>query len=99
MKNDVPAVGFSIGFERIITILEEQGFTFPEQKDKVALLYDDEKDSLIDVMKKADELRKEGKIVSMILKHKKLGKQINRLQEQGFNSFGIFGDDFELKEL
>ncbi len=35
----VPAVGFSIGFERICGILAEQGFAIPAQKPKMALLY------------------------------------------------------------
>ena len=36
--NDVPACGFSIGFERIILIMLENGFTIPGQPKKVAYL-------------------------------------------------------------
>lgn len=36
--NDVPACGFSIGFERIILLLMESGFTVPMQRPKVAYL-------------------------------------------------------------
>ena len=32
--NDVPACGFSIGFERIILLLMESGFTVPMQRPK-----------------------------------------------------------------
>ena len=35
---DVPACGFSIGFERIILLLMESGFTVPMQRPKVAYL-------------------------------------------------------------
>ena len=35
----VPAVGFSIGFERICAILLDQGFTVPAEKKRLALLY------------------------------------------------------------
>ena len=35
---DVPACGFSIGFERIILLLMESGFTVPTQRPKVAYL-------------------------------------------------------------
>ena len=36
--NNVPACGFSIGFERIILLLMEQGFQIPEQPKKIAYL-------------------------------------------------------------
>ena len=36
--NDVPACGFSIGFERIILLLMESGFKVPTQPEKVAYL-------------------------------------------------------------
>ena len=35
----VPAVGFSIGFERVCGILLEQGYQIPGAKPKMALLY------------------------------------------------------------
>ncbi len=35
----VPAVGFSIGFERVCGILLEQGYQIPGAKQKIALLY------------------------------------------------------------
>ena len=36
--HDVPACGFSIGFERIVLLLMEQGFKIPEEYNKVAYL-------------------------------------------------------------
>ena len=36
--HDVPACGFSIGFERIVLLLMEQGFKIPEDYDKVVYL-------------------------------------------------------------
>ena len=36
--NDVPACGFSIGFERIILLLMENGFKVPSQPARVAYL-------------------------------------------------------------
>ena len=35
---NVPAVGFSIGFERIFQILEEQGFTIPGRRKRIAVI-------------------------------------------------------------
>ena len=36
--NDVPACGFSIGFERIIMLLMEKGFQVPQKPKKVVYL-------------------------------------------------------------
>ena len=38
LNEDIPAVGFSIGFERIFGILIEQGYTIPGQKKRIAVL-------------------------------------------------------------
>lgn len=99
MKNDVPAVGFSIGFERIITILQEKGFKVPNKDNQVAFLFDTEKDDLADVLQKANTLRNQGKNVSMIPKQKNVGKQINRLEIQGFDYFCIYKDEIEVKNF
>ena len=55
LNEDIPAVGFSIGFERIFAILTEGGIKLPGGKKKVAVLYNE--DSFRDAVKKADELR------------------------------------------
>ncbi|MDO8446337.1 MAG: histidine--tRNA ligase [Deltaproteobacteria bacterium] len=97
---DIPACGFSIGFERVISILEEQNFQIPKTEKKIALLYD--KNSSIDLLlSKAEELRGEGNIVSIEIKGKHVGKQLDRLAEQGFNSYAIFteGQPVEIKPL
>ena len=39
LGQQVPAVGFSIGFERVCGILLEQGYQIPGAKQKIALLY------------------------------------------------------------
>ena len=51
--NDVPACGFSIGFERIILLLMESGFKIPESPKKVAYLVEKKypAEKLVDVMK------------------------------------------------
>ena len=78
----VPAVGFSIGFERIFAILKDKGaFVIPGGKQKVAVLYD--RDDFVDAYKKADELRSEYD-VTVLEKAKKVGKQLARLEERGF---------------
>lgn len=77
----VPAVGFSIGFERICAILLEQGFTVPEEKPRLALLYGAGAD-FADVLQKAEALRGEY-AVTVLAAAKKTGKQLDRLRQNG----------------
>ena len=61
----VPACGFSIGFERIISILMDQGFQVPGAGEKVAYLLDKRlsADQISAVMRKAEEERAKGAVV------------------------------------
>ena len=90
---DVPAVGFSIGFERICEIIlssPEMGFDRDEKQ--AVLLYEPE-DDFLEVMKKGNELRDEGFDVNLTLKARKLGKQLSSLEEEGYNVCVIFGEE------
>ena len=78
----VPAVGFSIGFERICSILLDQNFAVPDTKQTLALLYDKDADFAA-VLAKADTLRRDY-AVTVLAQNKKLGKQFAALQQQGF---------------
>lgn len=86
----VPAVGFSIGFERICNILLEQGFKIPDEKDRLAFLYGDEV-SFPEVMKFAEKLREDYQ-VSIIKKAKKAGPQFAMLEAQGYTKFAQVKD-------
>lgn len=91
----VPAVGFSIGFERICGILLEQGYKVPAA-DKLALLYRDDAD-FAEVLKKAARLR-ETYSVTVLPQQKKLGKQLGALENAGFYAAAFF-DNEEIKLL
>lgn len=82
---DIPAVGFSIGFERIFEILKEEGNTFFNPR-QLALIYNDT-DSITEVLKKADAYRMEYDAVSLFKREKKFGKQLERLKKFGFQFF------------
>ena len=74
---DVPACGFSIGFERIVLLLMESGFTVPMQRPKVAYLIEKgyPADKLVDVIAKAQEERQAGKQVLVVRMNKnKIGR-------------------------
>ena len=98
---DIPACGFSIGFERVISILEDEQFKIPKTEKKIALLYPDNIGSMDILLSNADKLRNEGNIVSIEVKSKNVGKQLDRLAEQGFNSFAVLteGQPIEIKPL
>ena len=90
----VPAVGFSIGFERIFGILSAAGFEIPGSKPRIAL-YCSESD-LLGAAKKAEELR-EKYIVSLLGRPKKLGKALSRMEERGYAGYLVYGEGDEIK--
>ena len=81
-----PAVGFSIGFERIILLLMERGFTVPGAQEKTAFLVEKNmpKEKLAEIFKEAVALRAEGRTVdvSVMKKNKKFQKQ--QLTDEGY---------------
>lgn len=91
---EVPAVGFSIGFERIFGILMDEKYKIPGQKKKIAVFYSS--DEYADALIYAEELRREY-MVSVMERPKKLGKQLNRLEEQGFDGYAVYGQEGNVK--
>lgn len=90
--HDVPACGFSIGFERIVLLLLEQGFQIPEDYDKVVYLIEKgvKGEKLCEVIAQAQEERKSGMqvLVTRMNKNKKFQKE--QLQAQGYENFKEF---------
>ena len=90
--SDTPACGFSIGFERIITILMDSGFKIPDESKKIAFLYEKNIDTsvLTSILKEASALRADGNIVlvSKMNKNKKFQKE--GLEKQGYVEFKEF---------
>jgi len=87
---DVPAVGFSIGFERIISILSERGAGLKDERDKIAVIYDADRDDMEAVVKIAKAKRDEGVIISLLPRKKDMKKQLDALLSQGFSSFATY---------
>lgn len=90
--HDVPACGFSIGFERIILLLMESGFHVPGNSDKVAILVEKNlpSDKLQAAYKEAAELRAQGKTVLFERMNKNKKFQKEKLTEQGYNDYREF---------
>ncbi|MBT9176960.1 MAG: Histidine--tRNA ligase [Firmicutes bacterium] len=83
----VPAVGFSIGFERIVLLLEQQGFTPPVSIPSVALLYNRGECTAHSVITAAEALRQQGYAVRTLPERAKLGKQLSQLEAEGFAGY------------
>ena len=90
---NVPAVGFSIGFERIFAILEQQNYQIPSRRRRVAVICNEEES--VPAMQLAASLRKNGDEAGLYLRPK--GKLLNRLEEQGFDGYLVYGEGEEPK--
>ncbi len=90
--NDVPACGFSIGFERIILLLMENGFQVPGQLEKIAYLIEKNYpgDKLVQVIAQAQEQRKAGKQVLVARMNKNRKFQKEKLTAEGYGEFKEF---------
>ena len=89
---DVPACGFSIGFERIVLLLMEQDFKIPGVGEKVAFLVEKDmpKARYCEVLEEAMKARAEGKqvLVTKMNKNKKFQKE--QLSAEGYETFKEF---------
>ncbi|MFI7674624.1 histidine--tRNA ligase [Actinophytocola sp. NPDC049390] len=81
LGTDVPACGFSIGFERIVDLLASA-----PARETVAVLYESGT-PIPRVLSVARELRAGGRAVSPVRRSGKFGAQLTRLEEWGFTSF------------
>lgn len=92
---DVPACGFSIGFERIILLLMENGFTVPMQRPKIAFLVEKNypADKLAEVIAKAQEERVAGRQVLVVRMNKNKKFQKDKLAAEGYKDIVEFFND------
>lgn len=89
---DVPACGFSIGFERIVLLLLESGFQVPTHPRQVAYLVEKgvSGEALCQVITKAQEARRDGTqvLVARMNNNKKFQKE--QLRQEGYEEFEEF---------
>ncbi|MCM1327091.1 MAG: histidine--tRNA ligase [Bacteroidales bacterium] len=90
--NNVPACGFSIGFERIVLLLMERGFQIPESPRRIAYLIEKgvAGEELCRVIAKAQEARKDGSQVLVVRMNKNKKFQKEQLLKEGYESFEEF---------
>lgn len=96
LGENIPAVGFSIGFERIVSILLDGDYEIPQMKKRAAVIYD--KDKLVEAMRFANS-KKEQYDVTLLERAKKLGKQLGQLENQAYDVAYIMNEEVEEKLL
>ena len=92
LGQDTPACGFSIGFERIIMIMMDEGFKIPGESSKVAFLIEKgiRGEKLQEIISKAQKDRADGKQVLVVRMNKNKKFQKQQLTEQGYEEFEEF---------
>lgn len=80
---EVPSCGFSIGFERLLLLLEERGFKVPKEQEKIAIIIKEET-SLESAFLEAKKLREENKIVKVLKRSKNFKFQKESLEQNHY---------------
>ena len=86
---NVPACGFSIGFERIVTILKDHMQGSMQLQNASAYLIGNRvsRERKAEVIARAMEQRRAGEIVTVLPMSKNVGHQIELLEAEGFAKF------------
>ncbi len=92
---NVPACGFSIGFERIVLILMESGFVIPGSREKLAFLVEKSipADRFADILSEASKEREAGKQVLVLRMNKNKKFQKEQLNADGYTNIKEFYND------
>ncbi len=85
---DVPAVGFSIGFERIYSILSQK--QIKTGRNRLAVVYDE--GDFVNCQKYALGLQKEYD-TTLFVRPKKLGKLLDKLEGEGYFGFVVYNEN------
>jgi len=89
MGQKVPACGFSLGFERIVSALADSGFVPPKSSRSVAFLASKKmsEEEMLKMYSDAAKLRSEGAKVLVTSKMKNVYFQKTKLSEEGYTEF------------
>src|SRR5262245_53595858 len=90
LGKDVPATGFSIGFERVVSLLMDRHALQRRGQKRIALLFEEGKDDPAAVLAAAKAFRADELAVSVELRAKNRGAQLDMLSRHGFDGFALF---------
>jgi histidyl-tRNA synthetase len=88
LGREVPACGFSIGFERIIDILKSRAPGREARPKRAALLYDEPADHRR-LLREAGRLRGAGYLVSLEVRRKNQRQQLTDLARWGYTEYAV----------
>ncbi|MCX7908290.1 MAG: histidine--tRNA ligase [Ignavibacteria bacterium] len=91
-KNDIPSIGFALGIERIVLILESQGIEFKQENPKVFVAYNDSK-FIPKVLEIAQKLREFGISTIFDLQRRSLKAQLKDANKKGVSYTIIIGEE------
>lgn len=99
LNRDVPACGFSIGFERIFTVLQEMGVKAVCNRKKTAYVVDGRcgSDTVAQVFAVARERRENGEICLITKRIKNFGYLLEQLKNQGYTEIYQVNDRGEIR--
>lgn len=92
---DIPAVGFSIGFERICALLLESDFHIPNEMPRAAVLYSG---GFAEAFAFAESIR-DRYDTALFPMPKKLGPFIERLKTHGYTGLCVMGRDADVRSI
>ncbi len=102
IDREVPASGFSIGFERLVAILQSPAFRQQRERllagsgltgTRIAVLYEETGVSLPALVQAARELRKGNAVVSLEPKRRNMHRQLDELAAHGFSHYAVLRGD------
>ena len=89
---NIPACGFSIGFERIVMLLLEKEYQVPAKGQKTAFLVEKNmpKERMLAILKQANERRRKGEQINIAIMKKNKKFQKEQLEKEGYTVFEEF---------
>ena len=89
LGREVPACGFSIGFERLVTELAQKGAAATEPPRRIAVLF--EEGAVFAAQEQARTFRTGDTVVSVLPRLKRMGHQLEELRKQGYSEAWLVG--------
>jgi histidyl-tRNA synthetase len=91
LGRDVPATGFSIGFERVVDIIGKMERRKAAGDKRIALLFEESAPELGGVLEAAQALRAQGYLVALERQARNPGAQRAALEKQGYDGVATMG--------
>lgn len=92
-NNEVPACGFSIGFERVMTLLEERDIDLTQDVQKAVIIYEPEKVSDSFVLYFANNTRVSKDIVLVQKRKNNMTQQLSDLVADGYTEYCLLNSE------